>query len=152
MKTKADLKDLLADIDAVLHDNSIEAQQLQAKVLDMLCQPNQFVFNMPRLYDRAVVPEWTEEHLNRQLNEMRREPQAEDAVTVGGPMRRLHWDSIGPYISTTDREDYTEFYPPNPYNLDSEPDKLFIKEMAVDGVLYTDTYKECPFFQLKDLP
>ena len=128
MPTKREkIKDFLSEIDAVLHDNSIAAQAFQAKVLDMVFQPNQ-------AYVHYILDEVQEDT----LLDMECNPLPDDAEPNFLP-EFDHW--LGPNV----HPDYSEDFPDDYIDPYVSPSKYVV----VDGVLYVATSTNQRFASLK---
>ncbi len=136
MKRRPDLKDYLEELDIILHDNSVEAQAFQSKVLDLVHHPTQY----PHPVDPTVgITETTENSLQGILNRMAEEPQGDD---IEPRLGNREWISVGPRISLWDGEDFVRWGA-------VYGSVRYIADMAVDGIRYRPR-KNCPFFTTRD--
>lgn len=130
---KNGLKDFLQQIDAVLHDNSVAAQQFQQKVLDLVHQPNQFVVNHGVLSCDGELYQHTDLWLETILDSMTDEPLPENAEPSILPCPGM----VNNFAEAHYDQDYSLF-------------SITSASLVVDGILYTGTSACSPMFTFKE--
>jgi len=130
-----EVKDFLADIDAVLTDNSIKRQAELRRFEDLCTHPNQY--SNYKIGPHAD-PSHREEVLNYKLREMARHPQSptEDADKHYADLFP-EWDgnkNVVPHYDT----DYGDTFQAS-------------TSLAVDGVLYTATWTEIRMAEMREI-